>query len=93
MPAQQVAVPGLKPSKSPLRSLMGLASQPPDAPLGFTLLRRSHKGLDQDFARSPLTRFLRPGVTRPPGAPEYHSTFACLYPKTRRSGPGKKRPF
>jgi hypothetical protein len=63
-PAQQAAVPGLSPVQESLASNPGLANHRLAAPLGFTLLGFSNEGLDQDFARSPLTRFAGSAITR-----------------------------
>jgi hypothetical protein len=63
-PAQQAAVPGLSPVQESLASNPGLANHRLAAPLGFALLGSSHKGLDQTFARPPLTRFACPTITR-----------------------------
>ena len=49
---------GFIPAGSSGRPTMGLAPPLPKAPLGFALPGLVRKGLDQDFARSPLTRFI-----------------------------------
>jgi hypothetical protein len=48
---------GFAPCESPWRRQACLAPQPLDAPLGFVLPGFARGSLDQDFARSPLTRF------------------------------------
>jgi hypothetical protein len=48
---------GFAPCESPWRRQACLAPQPLDAPLGFDLPGFALGSLDQDFARSPLTRF------------------------------------
>jgi hypothetical protein len=55
---------GFYPFRSPSRTDGGLARRSPDAPLGFALLGFSGGSLDQDFARSPLTRFVDPTTNR-----------------------------
>jgi len=68
--------------ESPWRPNVGLARQPLEAPLGFSLLGFALGSLDRDFARPPLTRFiaswsptLRPAsqsVDQPPPASARH---------------------
>jgi hypothetical protein len=48
---------GLDPARRPDRTPMGLASAPPENSLGVLPFRACCEDLDQDFARSPLTRF------------------------------------
>jgi len=48
------------PPESPWRASVGLARRPLEAPLGFSLLGFALGSLDQDSARSPLSRFAVP---------------------------------
>jgi hypothetical protein len=66
---------GFAPCRSPSRPSVCLARQPPDAPLGFTLPGPANERLDQDFARSPLTRFAATATHAPAtGTSESQST-------------------
>jgi hypothetical protein len=86
MPAQQAAVSGFAPFESPWRRRMVLTLLPLDAPLGFALLRLTRGNLDQDFARSPLSRFT---IRRePPNTPAPQS-FSELPPVFLPSRTGK----
>jgi hypothetical protein len=49
---------GLHPDRRPERTPMGLASAPPGNSRGVPPSRACREDLDQDFARSPLTRFV-----------------------------------
>jgi hypothetical protein len=57
-PARQVSVPGLCPCRKFRPTANGFSTAVAGGSLGFLPSRVFHKGLDQDFARSPLTRFL-----------------------------------
>jgi hypothetical protein len=51
---------GFIPCRSPWRQQQVLVALPLGAPVGFALPGLTREGLDQDFARSPLSRFFRP---------------------------------
>jgi hypothetical protein len=73
---------GFDPPESAWQPDEGLVRRLLATPLGFALLGFSGKSLDQDFARSPLTRLAGSGpLAMPPGATEYRSTSTRPHPR------------
>jgi hypothetical protein len=71
--------PGFNPSERSERPNVGLARQPPVAPLGLTLLGSARESLDRVFARSPLTRLAaNTGAVLATGITECQSALAWL---------------
>jgi hypothetical protein len=79
---------GFDPFESPWRPDACLGRRPLVAPLGFPLPRRLDRNLDQDFARSPLTRFFDSALNRVAGASEYQSASVPSHPPAQRGRSG-----
>jgi hypothetical protein len=71
---------GFDPFESPWQFNVCLAHEPLAAPLGLTLLGHSIEGLDQDFARSPLARFVGRTYVRPPAPQSFNRPSHQLHP-------------
>jgi hypothetical protein len=84
-PAQQAAVPGLRPFRESLATAGLLTRQPLDAPLGFTLPGFYSGNLARAFTRSPLTRFTSPAINRQTRRRPRVSIGRRLPPTTRRA--------
>jgi len=78
---------GFNPSESPWRPSTCLARRSLVAPMGFTLPGLTAESFDQDFARSPLTRFSS-GTRVLPAAPQ--SVDQLSLAPTRRSQQGQQ---
>jgi hypothetical protein len=76
---------GFNPAESPDRNAVGLTPPPPGDSLGFQPSRACRKGLDQDFARSPLTCFADEATNGPASRHPRVSISLCLSPPLGQS--------